>query len=172
MFINQRIKEYRKANNISQVELAKAINVSQGNVGDWERGKAKPGADAIISLAKFFGVTTDMLLLGDDVIIKSNSKLELQTIEEVITKASFDYLKLSDEEKEIILRHREGNIIIVDKNLHKLKGEIGTLNEMEIDLILKLRNMDQRIQEDFYDNLCWRYEKENHKKISYESKIG
>lgn len=62
--ISERIRYLRKINNISQDELASGINASRGNVGDWERGKTKPGSDALVALARFFNVSTDFILTG------------------------------------------------------------------------------------------------------------
>lgn len=56
------LKELRSKIGISQIELAKSIGVSNGNVGDWERGRSKPGYDAIIALSRFFGISSDSLL--------------------------------------------------------------------------------------------------------------
>lgn len=40
------LRELRSKKGVTQVELAKAIGVSNGNVGDWERGRSKPGYEA------------------------------------------------------------------------------------------------------------------------------
>ena len=56
------LKELRAKTGVSQLKLAKAIGVSNGNVGDWERGRSKPGYDAIVALSRFFGVSSDSLL--------------------------------------------------------------------------------------------------------------
>lgn len=56
------IKGLRKQRNITQVQLAEAIGVSAGNVGDWESGKSRPGYGALISLSHFFHVSADVLL--------------------------------------------------------------------------------------------------------------
>ena len=48
------LKQLRAKKGVSQLELAKAIGVSNGNVGDWERGRSKPGYDALIALSRFF----------------------------------------------------------------------------------------------------------------------
>ena len=51
------LKQLRAKKGVSQLELAKAIGVSNGNVGDWERGRSKPGYDALIALSRFFEVS-------------------------------------------------------------------------------------------------------------------
>lgn len=56
------LKRIRIEKGISQTELAQAIGVSPGNVGDWERGRSKPGYDALRALSHYFEVSTDYLL--------------------------------------------------------------------------------------------------------------
>ena len=56
------LKELRTQKGVSQIGLAKAIGVSNGNVGDWERGRSKPGYDALIALSRFFEISPGLLL--------------------------------------------------------------------------------------------------------------
>lgn len=60
--LNDRIKELRKAFGISQVELAKALNVSKQCVSNWENDNVLPSIDMLVKLAKYFNVTTNYLL--------------------------------------------------------------------------------------------------------------
>ncbi|MBO5480112.1 MAG: helix-turn-helix transcriptional regulator [Clostridia bacterium] len=62
MKFQERIKELRIQNNLSQMELAKATGISQSAIAKWELGKTEPTATAIITLAAFFGESTDYLL--------------------------------------------------------------------------------------------------------------
>ena len=64
--LGQRIIELRKAKNISQAKLAKALEVSFGIVCYWETNRAEPTASNIIKLAKFFDVSSDFLLGLED----------------------------------------------------------------------------------------------------------
>ncbi len=57
------LKQLRAESNISQGKLAKSIGVSGGNVSSWESGESKPGYTALCSLAHFFGVSADYLLV-------------------------------------------------------------------------------------------------------------
>ena len=65
MNIGARIKELRNLVKISHEELAYKIKVSRGNVGDCERGRAKPGAEALLLLSRFFNVSVDWILTGE-----------------------------------------------------------------------------------------------------------
>lgn len=60
-----RIKLLRKAKNIKQADLAKAINVSQSALSGYETGKYEADTDTYKRMADFFGVTLDYLLGGD-----------------------------------------------------------------------------------------------------------
>lgn len=56
------LKELRIQRNITQIELARSIGVSNGNVGDWERGRSKPGYDALAALSRYFEISPEYLL--------------------------------------------------------------------------------------------------------------
>ena len=56
------IKSLRKAKKLTQIQLAAAIGVSPGNVGDWETGKSLSSYTALIHLAKCLDVSADVLL--------------------------------------------------------------------------------------------------------------
>ncbi len=62
----QRLKELRKSKGLSQSELGEIIGVTYSSISYWEKGINEPKACYIISLAKFFGVSTDYLLGFDD----------------------------------------------------------------------------------------------------------
>ena len=60
--LNDRIKELRKAFGVSQVELAKALNVSKQCVSNWENDNVLSSIEMLVKLAEYFNVTTDYLL--------------------------------------------------------------------------------------------------------------
>ena len=62
MEFKQRLVELRAEKNLSQMQLAQKIGVSQSAVAKWELGKTEPTASAIIALAKFFNETADYIL--------------------------------------------------------------------------------------------------------------
>lgn len=115
MTIGERIKKLRTEMKISQAELAKNIHVSPGNVGDWERGKAKPGADALISLIEYFSVSSDWLLTGKNITQKISQTNE--NIHSTRKSIDSDLSILTEEEKNLILSFRHFDEI--DKELVK-----------------------------------------------------
>ena len=57
-----RIYELRKAHALSQVDVAKAVGVTDKAVSKWENGRAKPSTDTIVKLAALFGISIEDLL--------------------------------------------------------------------------------------------------------------
>ena len=63
--IGQFIAALRKANGLTQQEVAERLNVSNKSVSRWERGECAPDLSLIPALAEMFGVTCDELLKGE-----------------------------------------------------------------------------------------------------------
>lgn len=62
-----RIKELREEYNLTQTDLANAVNTSQRNISRWEKGEIEMGANFAITLAKYFNVSVEYLLgLSDE----------------------------------------------------------------------------------------------------------
>ena len=59
MKLGERIKELRIEKNLSQMQLAKAIGVSQKAIDYWERNVNEPKASYIITLVKVFELSFD-----------------------------------------------------------------------------------------------------------------
>ena len=69
-----RLMELREERNLTQNDIARAIDTSRTNIGRWEKGLNEPAASYLIKLAEFFEVSTDYLLgLEDDIGIKKFS---------------------------------------------------------------------------------------------------
>ena len=60
--LNENIRELRIAQGISQVDLARALNVSKQCVSNWENDNVLPSIEMLVRLADHFGVSTDSLL--------------------------------------------------------------------------------------------------------------
>ncbi len=60
--VGSTIRELRKNKNLTQEELAEAINVTPQAISKWENSIGLPDVSQIIPLATFFGVSTDIIL--------------------------------------------------------------------------------------------------------------
>ena len=66
MEFNEKLQELRKQKGLTQEELAGALFVSRTAVSKWEAGRGYPNIDSLKAIAKFFSVTLDDLLSGDE----------------------------------------------------------------------------------------------------------
>lgn len=57
-----RLKDLRTERELSLRQLAALVNISYSAIEKWENQTRVPNGEAIVTLAKFFGVTTDYLL--------------------------------------------------------------------------------------------------------------
>lgn len=56
------LKELRKESGLTQMELARKLNVKQNTISNWENGKSKPDIIMTTKLAEVLGVTTDEVI--------------------------------------------------------------------------------------------------------------
>ena len=56
------LKKARKKAGISQESVAIKLNVTQGAISQWEKGKSLPRAELLPKLAALYGCTVDELL--------------------------------------------------------------------------------------------------------------
>ena len=71
MSIGERISELRKKQNISQVQLAKALDISRQAVSKWENDLTAPDMTNLIRLADLLGTDTEYLATGAHSAVKS-----------------------------------------------------------------------------------------------------
>ena len=58
----ERIRNLREDRDLTQSELGAQVNMTQRKISYIERGKYEPNIDDIVSLCKFFDVSSDYLL--------------------------------------------------------------------------------------------------------------
>ena len=68
MEFNEKLQELRKQRGLTQEELAQALYVSRTAISKWESGRGYPNIDSLKAIAKFFSVTIDELLSGDELL--------------------------------------------------------------------------------------------------------
>ena len=83
MEFHEKLQQLRKRKKLTQEELAQALFVSRTAVSKWESGRGYPNIDSLKTIAKYFGVSVDELLSGE----------ELLTIAEADTRKREDHLR-------------------------------------------------------------------------------
>lgn len=102
--MNERIVKLRKLYRLTQMDLAKKLNISDKVVSKWECGESEPSVSDLINLAKIFNVSLDYLAKGTI----SNSDKRILEKQPTTGELADDFL---DQCKKIIR----------DKNLNKFK---------------------------------------------------
>ena len=74
----EKLQQLRKSRELTQEELAEALFVSRTAISKWESGRGYPNIDSLQAIAKFFGVTVDALLSGDQVLTLAKQERKAQ----------------------------------------------------------------------------------------------
>ena len=74
-----RLKELRKRNGITQVEVCNACGIGLRNYKTYEAGEVQPAAAVIVKLSQFFDCTTDYLL-GQEISLENEPVDEFSEI--------------------------------------------------------------------------------------------
>ncbi len=64
--IGQRLKHIRTAQKLTQQAVYEATGISTGNLSGIENGSSEPSAKALVALCKFFNISADYILFGDN----------------------------------------------------------------------------------------------------------
>ena len=62
MKFGERLRELRKINNLSQLELGKLLNMSKMAISHWEKGNSEPSIEQLKTMAMIFEVSVDYLI--------------------------------------------------------------------------------------------------------------
>ena len=62
MSFKSRLKELRLEKGVSQIEIAKIMNMSKMAISHWEKGNSEPSIEQLKILAAYFDVSIDYLV--------------------------------------------------------------------------------------------------------------
>ena len=68
MEFHKKLQQLRKQKGLTQEELAESLYVSRTAISKWESGRGYPNIDSLKTISKFFSVTIDELLSGEEVL--------------------------------------------------------------------------------------------------------
>ena len=78
--IGRFIAECRKNVNLTQMQLAEKLNITDRAVSKWERGKSLPDSSIMIDLCDILGITVNDLLSGEKISMKNNGEKNEQLL--------------------------------------------------------------------------------------------
>ena len=152
--IKELIKELRKEKGLTQVELAKALNVSKGAIAMWETGKRTPTFEYLRPMSMLFNRDPDYILCyTDDASPISWVKRE-QTIEE--TSEQSLWFKIRDLE-ESIRRYSELDeygrktvdyLLSCEHNRCREQGTLFDVSNLVFSVEIKVKPATEELAED------------------------
>jgi len=89
--IGKFIAQRRKQANLTQMQLAEKLNITDRAISKWETGKSLPDASIMLELCGLLGITVNDLLSGEVVIMDNyNENIEKNLLEMVKQKEEAD----------------------------------------------------------------------------------
>ena len=89
--IGKFISERRKTANLTQMQLAEKLNITDRAISKWETGRSLPDSSIMLELCDILGITVNDLLCGEVVTVDNyNKEAEKQLIEMVKMKEEHD----------------------------------------------------------------------------------
>ena len=86
MEFHEKLQEMRKRKGLTQEELAELLYVSRTAVSKWESGRGFPNIESLKAIAKFFSVSLDELLSGEEIlaIAEKDHKQKERTLRDLV----------------------------------------------------------------------------------------
>ncbi|MBP3313064.1 MAG: helix-turn-helix transcriptional regulator [Oscillospiraceae bacterium] len=81
--IGKFIAERRKQVNLTQVQLAERLNITDRAVSKWERGKTMPDSSIMLELCSILGISVNELLSGEEITMENNNQKNEQLLLEL-----------------------------------------------------------------------------------------
>ena len=89
--IGKFIAESRKKKNLTQMQLAEELNITDRAISKWECGRALPDSSIMLQLCELLEISVNELLTGEKLEMEKNNKeVELNLIEMVKQKEASD----------------------------------------------------------------------------------
>ena len=112
MEFHEKLQQLRKEKGLTQEQLAAQLFVSRTAVSKWESGRGYPGIDSLKAIGKFYGVSVDELLSGEELLTaaQEDSQERENRFRDVVLglldcgSAMFFFLPLFGQELEGVIR--------------------------------------------------------------------
>lgn len=127
MLFSKRLKELRKENKLTQLELAEKLGVAKSTIAGYEKGFRKPKMRALNELAELFNTSADFLIgLTDDRTAKEPSR----DLAKLLKEPDFHYKgqPVTNEDLDFLIQYLE-NITNTKNNTNTNDNDNNHTNE-------------------------------------------
>ena len=149
--IGKFIAECRKNSNLTQMQLAEKLNITDRDISKWENGKAMPDSSIMLDLCKELKISVNELLSGEMIDMKNYNKIA----EENLIKLN----ESNEKKKKIILKSAIviGLLIfiIIVIQLYSYTKQISKSNlnnvleqaQQNQEIYIKIQELEERVNE-------------------------
>ena len=99
--IGKYIAECKKKNNLTQMQLAEKLNITDRAISKWENGKAMPDSSIMLDLCKELKISVNELLSGEMIDMNNYNEIAEKNLLEMAKKEEIQNKKLMMYEKVI-----------------------------------------------------------------------
>ena len=143
MKFNERLKQLRQQEGLTQRELAKSIEVGRTTISEYESGKIVPKQEGLLKLANYFNVSVDYLTgVSDNPATRQSNEHELDKLLNTL-----DYILMNEYDSPV---RYEGVILNTYEKL--MISQFLEQVRDNVELMLDLRKKEQC--NEFVTNLC------------------
>lgn len=149
--IGKFIAECRKNSNLTQMQLAEKLNITDRAISKWENGKAMPDSSIILDLCKELKISVNELLSGEMIDMKNYNKIAEENL--------FKLNESNEKKKKIILKSAIviGLLIfiIIVIQLYSYTKQISKSNlnnvleqaQQNQEIYIKIQELEERVNE-------------------------
>lgn len=149
--IGKFIAECRKNSNLTQMQLAEKLNITDRAISKWENGKAMPDSSIMLDLCKELKISVNELLSGEMIDMKNYNKMAEENL--------FKLNESNEKKKKIILKSAIviGLLIfiIIVIQLYSYTKQISKSNlnnvleqaQQNQEIYIKIQELEERVDE-------------------------
>ena len=149
--IGKFIAECRKNSNLTQMQLAEKLNITDRAISKWENGKAMPDSSIMLDLCKELKISVNELLSGEMIDMKNYNKIAEENL--------FELNESNEKKKKIILKSAIviGLLIfiIIVIQLYSYTKQISKSNlnnvleqaQQNQEIYIKIQELEERVNE-------------------------
>ena len=149
--IGKFIAECRKNSNLTQMQLAEKLNITDRSISKWENGKAMPDSSIMLDLCKELKISVNELLSGEMIDMKNYNKMAEENL--------FKLNESNEKKKKIILKSAIviGLLIfiIIVIQLYSYTKQISKSNlnnvleqaQQNQEIYIKIQKLEERVNE-------------------------
>ena len=149
--IGKFIAECRKNSNLTQMQLAEKLNITDRAISKWENGKAMPDSSIMLDLCKELKISVNELLSGEMIDMKNYNKIAEENL--------FKLNESNEKKKKIILKSAIviGLLIfiIIVIQLYSYTKQISKSNlnnvleqaQQNQEIYIKIQKLEERVNE-------------------------